>query len=194
MPSCLLILRDEKQVPRFACLRRQARNDNCREQAPASFSGKRGRSIKKTGHSEFIACRKRMRWGAGGCPTACALLVASALAAGVEIDELDERRFVELNSLLCGDFLQRGVDVRQMISGDVAHEGARDFVVAHAAVHPAQEDYELHRDGNKCCEPAGRGGRAQTVDRHAKYPLRNAALSSICLECGGLAAAFAIVP
>src|SRR6266849_5641451 len=94
-----------------------ARNDNCREQAPASFSGKRGRSIKKTGQPEFIACRKRMRWGGGGCPTACGLLVASALAAGVEIDELDERRFVELNSLLCGDFFQRAVDVRQMISG-----------------------------------------------------------------------------
>src|SRR5713226_3423934 len=90
--------------------------------------------------------------------TACGLLTASALAAGVEIDELDERRFVELNSLLRGDFQQRGVDVRQMIGGDVAHEGAGDFVVAHAAVHPAQEDYELHRDGNKCCEPAGRGG------------------------------------
>src|SRR6266849_4426566 len=128
-----------------------------------------------------------MRWGGGGCPMACGLLVSSALAAGVEIDELDERRFVELNSLPCGDFLQRGVDVRQMMGSDVAHEGARDFVVAHATMQPAQEDYELHRDGNKCCEPAGRGGRAQTVDRHAQHPLRDAALSSICLECGGLA-------
>src|SRR5260370_34576317 len=166
MPSCLLILRDEKQVPRFACLRRQARNDNCREQAPASFSGKRGRSIKKPGQREFIACRKRMRWGGSGCPTACALLVASALAAGVEIDELDERRFVELNSLLGGDFLQRVVDVRQMIGGDVAHEGAGDFVVAHAAVQPAQEDDELHRDRNKRCEPAHAGTPAGARNEH----------------------------
>src|SRR5260370_21735316 len=98
-----------------------------------------------------------MRWGGGGCPTACALLVASALAAGVEIDELDERRFVELNSLLCGDFLQRGVDVRQMISGDVAHEGAGDFVVAHAAEPPAQGENPLPGDGQKGSGPSGRG-------------------------------------
>src|SRR5260370_35474182 len=94
MPSCLLILRDEKQVPRFACLRRRARNDNCREQAPASFSGKRGRSIKKTGHSEFIACRKRKGWGGGGCPTACPLLGASALPAGRRVEQTGPRRFV----------------------------------------------------------------------------------------------------
>src|SRR5260370_41663042 len=128
MPSCLLILRDEKQVPRFACLRRQARNDNCREQAPASFSGKRGRSIKKTGHSEFIACRKRMRWGGGGCPTACALLVASALAAGAEIHETDERRFGELKFLVCGDFLHSGVGVGRQVGGEGAPESAGHFV------------------------------------------------------------------
>src|SRR5260370_37448311 len=44
-----------------------------------------------------------------------------------------------------------------MIGGDVAHEGAGDFVVAHAAVQPAQEDDELHRDRNKRCEPAHAG-------------------------------------
>src|SRR5258708_35647798 len=98
MALWLLILRDEKQVPRFACLRRRARNDNCREQAPASFSGKRGRSIKKTGHSEFIAWRKRMRWGGGGCPTACGLLVASALAAVGASVEVDERRLSEVDA------------------------------------------------------------------------------------------------
>jgi hypothetical protein len=36
-----------------------------------------------------------------------------------------------------------------MIGGDVAHEGAGDFVVAHAAVQPAQEDDELHSDGDR---------------------------------------------
>jgi hypothetical protein len=35
-----------------------------------------------------------------------------------------------------------------MIGGDVAHEGARDFFVAHAAVQPAEEDDELYEDGN----------------------------------------------
>jgi len=57
----------------------------------------------------------------------------------VQVHKADEGRIVEFNSLLGGDFLQRIVDVRQMISGDVAHEGARDFVVAHAAMQPAQE-------------------------------------------------------
>src|SRR5258708_5194100 len=122
MPSCLLILRDEKQVPRFACLRRQARNDNCREQAPASFSGKRGRSIKKTGHSEFIACRKRMRWGGGGCPTACALLVASALAAGVEIHQTDLPRFAQLKSLPGGRFFPRGCVLGQLVDVARGHQ------------------------------------------------------------------------
>jgi len=37
-------------------------------------------------------------------------------------------------------FLQRVVDVRQVISGNVAHEGAGDFFVAHAAMQPAQEE------------------------------------------------------
>ena len=66
----------------------------------------------------------------------------------VEIEEADHRRFVQRNSLLGGDFLQRVVDVRQMIGGDVAHEGARDFVVAHAAMQPAQEQNKLHVHGN----------------------------------------------
>ena len=66
----------------------------------------------------------------------------------VQVDELDHGRFVERNSLLRGDFLQRGVDVRQMIGGDVVYEGAVDFFVAHAAMEPAQEDDELHEDWN----------------------------------------------
>jgi hypothetical protein len=82
------------------------------------------------------------------------------------VDELDQGRFVEVNSLLRGDFLQRVVDVRQVIGGDVAHEGAGDFVVAHAAVQPAQEDDELHRDGNECREPAHAGRPAGARKEH----------------------------
>ena len=85
--------------------------------------------------------------------------------AAVEVDELDQRRFVEINSLLHGDFLQRVVNMRQMIGGDVAHEGAGDFFVAHAAMQPAQEDDELHDDGNERGEPAYFGHEAGTISQ-----------------------------
>src|SRR6266852_8494027 len=93
-------------------------------------------------------------------------LLPAAATRMIEIDELDHRGFVERNSLLRGDFLQRVVDVRQMIGGDVAHEGAGDFVVAHAAMQPAQEDDELHRDRNKRCEPAHAGTPAGARNEH----------------------------
>ncbi len=63
----------------------------------------------------------------------------------VQVDEVNEGRFVEFNSLLGGDFLQRAVNVGQMVCGDVAHEGAGDFVVAHAAVQPAEKQDKLHK-------------------------------------------------
>jgi hypothetical protein len=62
-----------------------------------------------------------------------------AAAVAVEVNEADERRFVERNSLPRGDFVKRVVNVRQVIGGDVANEGARDFIVAHAAMQPAEK-------------------------------------------------------
>jgi len=82
------------------------------------------------------------------------------MAVAVEINEADEGSFVERNSLPRGDFVKRIVDVRQMIRGDVANEGARDFVVAHAAMQPAEKDDELHADGK------GRGGQSVPVCGH----------------------------
>ena len=70
----------------------------------------------------------------------------------VEVDEADQRRFVEGNSLPGRDFVQRVVNVRQVIRGDVADEGAHDFVIAHAAMEPAQEENELRTDGKDCGE------------------------------------------
>lgn len=66
----------------------------------------------------------------------------------IEVEELDQGRLTEVNSLLLGDLAQRGVDVRQMVERDVADERAIDFVVAHAPVQPAEEQRELHEDGN----------------------------------------------
>lgn len=77
-----------------------------------------------------------------------------AMAVTVEVDEADQGRFVESNSLPGGDFVQRVVNVRQMIGGHVADEGTRDFVIAHAAMEPAQEQNELHSDGKRRCENA----------------------------------------
>src|SRR5260370_35496877 len=97
MPSCLLILRDEKQVPR----------------------------------SDIREIGQQTRTARNGCPT------YGRRWPRLRSMNWTSGRFVELNSLLCGDFLQRVVDVRQMIGGDVAHDGAGEFVVAHAAVQPA---------------------------------------------------------
>jgi len=72
----------------------------------------------------------------------------------VQVHKSNEGRFVEFNSLLSGDFLQRVVYVRQMIRGDIAHEGAGDFVVAHAAMQPAEEQDKLHAGGNDGCQYA----------------------------------------
>lgn len=73
--------------------------------------------------------------------------LSAAMGVAVQVDETHEGRFVEPDSLPRGDFVERVVDVRQMIGGDVVDEGTRDFVVAHAAMQPAQKQDELHADG-----------------------------------------------
>lgn len=52
-----------------------------------------------------------------------------AVAAAVEVDETDEGRFIERNSLPRRNFVQRVVDVRQMIRGNITDKGADDFVI-----------------------------------------------------------------
>ena len=69
----------------------------------------------------------------------------------VEVDEVDGGRGMDGNSLLLTDDLERAVDVREMHEREIANEGAIDFVVTHAAVQPAEEEYEL-------CAGGGYGG------------------------------------
>jgi hypothetical protein len=79
----------------------------------------------------------------------------------VQVHEADHGRVVELNSLPRGDLLKRVVDVRQMIDGDVMDKGVRDFILAHAAMQPAEEEYELDadsEDGGQYAVPVGRHG------------------------------------
>ncbi len=72
-----------------------------------------------------------------------------AAVPSIEIEELHERGLFERNSLLRGDGAQGGIDVRQMIQGDVAHKRASDLIVAHAPVQPAEEERELNEDRGK---------------------------------------------
>src|SRR5579885_2930993 len=77
--------------------------------------------------------------------------MAVLLGPVAQFDEADEGRLFEGDSLLFGDLAERGINVRQVICGDVADEGAREFVVAHAAVQPAEKERELHeaRSGSR---------------------------------------------
>jgi len=56
---------------------------------------------------------------------------------------LDWWRLLELEAEAPGDLPQRVIEVRQMIDGHVAHEGAAYFVVTRATVQPPQKDEEL---------------------------------------------------
>jgi hypothetical protein len=80
---------------------------------------------------------------------------SGGVAAVAEIDEMDDGEFVERNSLLGADGLQRIVDVRQVVERDVADTGVDDFVFAHAAMEPAEEERELHGDWQQRGEQAG---------------------------------------
>src|SRR5271165_6938546 len=95
--------------------------------------------------------RERRSWRS---PVAVGAVAGRAAVAVAKIDEADYRRGIDGDSLLLGDALQSAVDVREVVEGYVADEGAVDFVIAHAAVQPAQEEDELHAGGGD----GGQGG------------------------------------
>jgi hypothetical protein len=66
----------------------------------------------------------------------------------IQIHETHHGSFGEVNSLPLADFVQGGVDTWQMDGGDVADESADDFVIAHAAMQPAEKEHELYAGGN----------------------------------------------
>ena len=70
-------------------------------------------------------------------------------ARAVDIDEADHGREAELDTLMLGDAVQRIINVRQVIRGDVADECAVDFVVAQAAVQPAEKHNQLQKKRNR---------------------------------------------
>src|SRR5579871_6472002 len=81
---------------------------------------------------------------------------------------MDDREFVERNSLLGADGLQRVVNVRQMVERDIADAGVDDFVFAHTAMQPPEEERELDGDRETRGEQAGQGRccYCEVVERH----------------------------
>jgi hypothetical protein len=69
------------------------------------------------------------------------------LLLSVQLEELDWGRLFEVDIQFAGDLAQGVVEVREVIDGHVADEGAANFVVACAAMQPAQEDAELNDRG-----------------------------------------------
>jgi len=73
----------------------------------------------------------------------------------VQFQELDRWRLFQLNAELAGDLAQRVIQVREMIDGHVANEGAANFVVARAPVQPAEEEKELKTCRETDNDPVG---------------------------------------
>src|ERR1700722_18780203 len=61
----------------------------------------------------------------------------------IQFQELDMRRFFQLDAEMAGDLAQGVIEVREMIDGHVSNEGAANFVVTGAAVQPAEEEDQL---------------------------------------------------
>jgi predicted RecA/RadA family phage recombinase len=58
----------------------------------------------------------------------------------IQFQEMNGRGILELDAQVTGDLAQGMVEVREVVDGHVANEGAADFVVAGAAVQPAEEE------------------------------------------------------
>ena len=61
----------------------------------------------------------------------------------VQFEELYGWGFFELDAELAGNLTQRVIEVRKVVDGHVANEGAANFVVAGAAVQPAEKEEQL---------------------------------------------------
>jgi chaperone required for assembly of F1-ATPase len=73
--------------------------------------------------------------------------VLLAAVVGAQVDVVDDGSFVEGNSLPFGDLVKCAVDCGEMVEREIADEDALNFVIADAAVHPAEEDNKLRTEG-----------------------------------------------
>jgi hypothetical protein len=80
----------------------------------------------------------------------------SALAVlASQFQEMDGRGFSKLDAEVACDLAQRVIEMREVIDGHVANEGAADFVVAGAAVQPAKKKEHLEARGETNHDPVG---------------------------------------
>jgi hypothetical protein len=56
---------------------------------------------------------------------------------------------------VAGDLAQGVVEVREVVDGHVTNEGSANFVVARAAVQPAEEEKHLQERGEGDDDPVG---------------------------------------
>ena len=73
----------------------------------------------------------------------------------VQLEELDGRGILELDVEAGSDLAQGVIEVREVVDGHVANEGAANFVVAGAAVQPAEEEEQLEARGEADDDPVG---------------------------------------
>jgi hypothetical protein len=68
----------------------------------------------------------------------------------IQFQKLNGWRLLELDAEMAGDLAQSVIEMRKMIQGHIANEGAANLVVARAAVQPAneKEQLEARRKGN----------------------------------------------
>jgi hypothetical protein len=61
----------------------------------------------------------------------------------IQIEETDRRRLIDFDAMVRGNASQGVIDMRQMIDGYIADEGAFDGGIAQTPVQPTQENTEL---------------------------------------------------
>jgi hypothetical protein len=113
---------------------------------------------------------KRMRFGRGVCernelcwwrqrvPPLAAGLAAVRIdffVRPIQLEEANRRRLIDLDAMMRGDAPQRVIDMRQMIDGDVADEGAFDGGIAQTPMQPAEENTELREQRKGNDQPIG---------------------------------------
>src|SRR5437899_2011651 len=78
----------------------------------------------------------------------------------IQLEEANRRRIFDFEAMMRGDAAQRVIDMREMIDGHVADEGAFDGGVAQTPMQPAKENTELRHERKRHDQPVGIHTRA----------------------------------
>lgn len=88
------------------------------------------------------------------------------IVLAIQLEEADRRWILDFETVMRGNQPQRVIDMRQMIDGHVADEGALDIRIAQASMQPTQENAKLGEQ---------REGHDQPIRIHAREPQTNVA-------------------